>query len=269
MPVAKKARLPLPNPCPHEGVWLASQQFFYQPPKVFSHLGNWADIDLKSDSKRSPLDVLESFSSREAFDAQSFFANSHPICVEFCSGNGAWIEQKALHSPQCNWIAVERRLDRAQKIWHRKIRSELSNLAIACAEAALFCAMFLPTHGVQQCFVNFPDPWPKARHAKHRLLKPTFLSDLERALVAGGHLLVASDDAQLMEQLESDLRSGAHFHLNRHLVHSGDWGYGTSFFAELWRSKGRKLHLAHCRAPLPSVHLQRSVPLLCETQKSM
>lgn len=255
-----KARLALPNPCPSSGVWLAPDQFFYQPPQIFAKLGlSW---------KLDPASALAKLSSpqvgNDPFGVFEFFADAHPICVEFCSGNGDWITQKAQQSPKCNWIAVEQRLDRARKIWQRKQRATLSNLAIACTEAELFCARFLPTSSVEQCFVNFPDPWPKERHAKHRLLKPRFLDDVWRALVPSGHLFVATDDAKLMRQLECDIALASHFLFQRSHLQSDSANFGASYFSALWKSKGRELHLAHCRALSKPYVGHGLAPISCE-----
>src|SRR3984957_20943969 len=65
----------------------------------------------------------------------SLFGNDHPICIEYCSGNGLWIAEKAEANPEINWIAVEKKIMRVKKIWSKIRNLNLKNLIIVCGEA--------------------------------------------------------------------------------------------------------------------------------------
>lgn len=229
-------RLFLPKPCPKEGIWLPGERFYYQHPSVFA--------ELFGPGKRG-------FEELEHFARSPLTALGWPsaLCVEFCSGNGTWIEQRARAAPDLHWIAVEQRLDRARKIWLRKKRLGLTNVTVACAEGSLFCQMHLPPKSIAHCFVNFPDPWPKKRHAKHRLLKRSFLRQLSATLSPNGDLFIATDDVQSLVQLELMLQQEGSFasKTQRYLPHQPFGEYGTSYFESLWRSKGKTLFLVRCR----------------------
>lgn len=228
-------RLPLSDRCPMRGTWLAKEQFYYQHPKVFAQI--------YAQGKRG---FDEPWLKLEESPFKDF--GHHPLCIEFCSGNGEWIEQKARKSPECRWIAVEQRLDRAHKIWFKKERGGLRNLLIACAEASLFCHMHLSDQSVSQCFVNFPDPWPKKKHAKHRLLNLHFMQQIESILKPQGHLFVASDDANTTERLQEILimMKGFEHYTECFLPNQSFQHYGGSYFESLWRSKGKNIYLTHC-----------------------
>ena len=122
------------------------------------------------------------------------FENEAPLFVEYCSGNGSWIAEKARAFPHINWLAVEKRFDRTRKIWSKIKNLNLSNLVVACAEGLTLSKNFFPSNSIHQIFVNFPDPWPKKRHIKHRIISPLFFEEAERTLTKGGLLTFVTDD---------------------------------------------------------------------------
>lgn len=63
------------------------------------------------------------------------FGNGNPVIMEYCSGNGAWIANKAIQNPHLNWVAVERKFERVRKIWSKVKNHGLANLIVICGEA--------------------------------------------------------------------------------------------------------------------------------------
>lgn len=245
---SRSQRLPLPKSCPEGGIWLCDQKFYYRPSSAFA--GSLA-------SGQSEFEV-----GRSSHFLPPLSQSPHAaLCVEFCSGNGSWIEQRASLAPDCHWIAVEHRLDRAHKIWLRQQKSGLSNLTVACAEASFFCRLQLPIKSVEQCFINFPDPWPKARHAKHRLLKVPFLRQLSSVLIPSGHLFISTDDIESLNRLQValDEEGSFHYQLHRFSPDQPFEQYGTSYFETLWRSKGKSIHLVHCRLKSQNQNLSNAM----------
>lgn len=177
------------------------------------------------------------------------FGNENPVRVEFCSGNGLWVIEKAKQHPEINWVAVEKRFDRVQKIWAKKEIFSLRNLLIVYGEAHLFTSEYLPDQGVSEVYINFPDPWPKGRHAKHRLIQAPFVSQLARILPEGGKVTIVTDDLLYREQVEMEL--GAEPRFSRSEVGESHFvGYGSSFFEELWRRQGKEIfYLQYKRLP--------------------
>src|ERR1700731_3962169 len=96
----------------------------------------------------------------------NLFGNEYPICVEYCSGNGDWILERAKLNPEKNWIAVEKRFDRVQKIWSKLKNRGISNLFVVCGEAFTFTRFYLLNGAIEEVYINFPDPWPKHCHTK-------------------------------------------------------------------------------------------------------
>jgi tRNA (guanine-N7-)-methyltransferase len=177
---------------------------------------------------------------KEPWNWSEIFGNTNPVSIEYCSGNGQWIAERAKQNPHINWVAVEKRFDRSRKIWLKIQREEVSNLIVVCGEAYEFTRYFCPPKSVQEIFVNFPDPWPKLRHAKHRLIQSEFLTELLEVIPSSGKAICVTDDAKYASQIVSVFRQISSWNL---LFHAQEWpDYGPSFFADLWKGKGRTIH---------------------------
>ncbi len=169
------------------------------------------------------------------------FGNDKPVCIEYCCGNGTWIAAKAVEHPEYNWVAVEKQFERVRKVWSKIHNDSLDNLIVVCGEACLTTQHYVPDASVHAVYVNFPDPWPKERHAKHRLIRAPFVEQIHRVLQPDGVATVVTDDTTYSEMV---IREMAPFPGLRSLYTAPYFsteleGYGTSFFDTLWREKGR------------------------------
>lgn len=174
-------------------------------------------------------------------DEEGLFSKDKSICVEFCSGNGDWVIEKALQNPNQYWVAVEMQFERVQKIWSKMHNAGVSNLLIVAGKAQEFARYYLPEGSVEEIFVNFPDPWPKGRHAKHRLIQREFIDELARVVKGSGKATYATDDptycAQMVEEMCAHPDWTSHFPEPFYIK---EWeNYGESWFKNLWREKGR------------------------------
>jgi tRNA (guanine-N7-)-methyltransferase len=171
-------------------------------------------------------------------EAIPFFATPQPVIIEYCSGNGQWIGERAKQNPQFNWIAVEKRFERARKIWLKGHRENLPNLSVVCGEGLVFTRYFAPT--ASEVYVNFPDPWPKRCHAKHRLIQREFLEALLAVVEAGGQVICVTDHALYASEMVREFQKCPGWRL---LFHVNEWpDYGRSFFKDLWAEQGRTIH---------------------------
>lgn len=171
-------------------------------------------------------------------EAIPFFSNDQPIVIEYCSGNGQWIGERAKEHPHLNWLAVEKKFERARKIWLKSYRENLPNLVVACAEAFAFTRYYAPK--IASAFINFPDPWPKLRHAKHRLVRAEFLQEVAKKMVSDGKITCATDDQTYAHQMLTEFEQCPEW---KFLFHRNDWpDYGGSFFNDLWQQKGKTIH---------------------------
>ena len=174
---------------------------------------------------------------------QELFSSSNDVRIEYCSGNGSWIVEKAKTHPEVNWLAVEKRFDRTKKIWSKIKNEGLKNLVVAFAEGLSLTSRYIPDSSVSTIYVNFPDPWPKNRHAKHRIASPLLFQQAARVLQPDGRLIFVTDDEPYSELFlkvaaaQTSLVSA----LPPPSYAEAPEGYGTSFFDSLFRSQGKRI----------------------------
>jgi len=173
--------------------------------------------------------------------SEEFFPSDRPVCVEFCSGNGDWIIERAIANPSKFWIAVEMQFERVRKIWSKMHNQSVENLLIVCGKAQEFTKYYLPKTSVDEVYVNFPDPWPKERHAKHRLIQSEFIELLSGVVKNQGVVTYATDDPPYSKQMIQVMLSDPNWkHLFPEPYYVQNWDdYGHSWFRNLWKEKGR------------------------------
>lgn len=173
-----------------------------------------------------------------------FFDDKKPICLEYCSGNGAWIADKAQNSPQYNWVAIEQKFERVRKIWSKIKNFQLSNLLAVCGEGFCVTHQYIPSESVHSVFINFPDPWPKNRHAKYRIVQVRFIAEVRRILQTGGLLTMVTDDVDYSKEMIAVMQQCPGFESifpdPFYVTEYPD--YGSSYFEEIWRGKGKDIH---------------------------
>ncbi len=167
-----------------------------------------------------------------------FFEKEQPILIEYCSGNGQWIVDKAKSHPHFNWLAVEKKFERARKIWLKSYKENLANLFVVCSEGLVFTRYYAPKVG--QVFINFPDPWPKLRHAKHRIVRKEFLEELLKILEPKGRVTCVTDDEKYAQEMFLEFQKGEGWRLILNTQNLSD--YGSSFFKDLWSHAGKTIH---------------------------
>lgn len=169
--------------------------------------------------------------------SEPFLPSDRPICVEYCSGNGEWIIEKAKAHPERVWVAVEMQFMRVRKIWSKSQNAGLKNLLIVCGKAQLFTQYYLSASQVSEIYVNFPDPWPKKRHAKHRLIQPEFVAEMARIACSDAVSTFVTDDPAYAQQMLEVMNGSPCWNVTQNAVLTDS--HGPSFFDRLWRGKGR------------------------------
>ncbi len=180
------------------------------------------------------------------------FGNSNPVKIEFCSGNGQWIAQRAVEDPSSNWVAVEMKYGRTRKIWSKIKNLELNNLFVVNGEGAAASQLYFPKNSVQEIYINFPDPWPKRHHERHRIVKTSFVKIMADLLNEKGTVTIVTDDTFYSEWTLKTFKDSPDFISCLPYPHSTtDWqDYGSSFFEALWREKGKTIIYHKFQKPL-------------------
>jgi tRNA (guanine-N7-)-methyltransferase len=137
----------------------------------------------------------------ERLPLEKIFPKQHPLEIEIGAGDGSFLVAYAKAHPELNVVGLERLLGRLRKIERKSRRLGLQNVRLLRLEAAYFVQYMLPPASVQAFHIYFPDPWPKRRHWKNRLINDAFAVSLHRALKADGVVYLRTDDLPYFAQM--------------------------------------------------------------------
>ena len=132
---------------------------------------------------------------------QAVFQNENPIHIEIGMGKGQFILTLAKQNPHTNYIGIERYssvLLRALEKYDTEEFCELQNVRFICMDAMTLPEVF-EAEEVAKIYLNFSDPWPKARHARRRLTSTQFLAQYDKVLAKDGTVEFKTDNCGLFE----------------------------------------------------------------------
>lgn len=139
------------------------------------------------------------------------FGRTGPVDVEIGSGKGRFLLELASTNPERSYFAVERAGKYHRLCCDRAERRGIANVRLLRTSAEDLLFRLLAPASVSNLYVLFPDPWPKKRHHKRRLLKPDVITAMNRALVPGGRLLVKTDHEGYAEVISEALAGATGF----------------------------------------------------------
>ena len=176
------------------------------------------------------------------------FGNDNPIYVEIGMGKGQFLLQLAKLNPDVNYIGIERYssvLLRALEKFDSEEFCELKNIRFICMNAFELPNVF--EYGeVAKIYLNFSDPWPKARHASRRLTSTNFFAQYDKVLAKDGVVEFKTDNRGLFEfSLEQVEEAGwklvAHT-FDLHHDESMNAGNVMTEYEEKFSSMGNPIH---------------------------
>ncbi len=136
---------------------------------------------------------------------QQIFARTAPVVLEIGFGNGEHLLARAQAEPEKDFLGVEVHRPGAGRVMNRAQAAGLRNLRVACVDAVEVLRDWLPERSLSEIVVYFPDPWPKKRHHKRRLVQPPFASLAASRLAGGGLLKLATDWADYATHMRAVL----------------------------------------------------------------
>lgn len=135
--------------------------------------------------------LIFSGSITERLDLPAICGGRERLEVDIGSGMGRFILARAAAHPDVQFIGIERQKPRVVKIAKKASRLGLDNIFMIRLEATYILQYLLPEHSVSRFYLFFPDPWPKNRHAAHRIFNDDFrsrvLASCPRRRHPGGH----------------------------------------------------------------------------------
>jgi tRNA (guanine-N7-)-methyltransferase len=126
-------------------------------------------------------------------DPAALFGHVAPLRVEIGFGNGDNLLRLAVAHPQCPFLGIEVHRAGVGRLLLALEAAALSNVRIICHDAVEVLARQLAPASLEEILILFPDPWPKKRHHKRRLIQPPFVALAASRLAPGGRLRLATD----------------------------------------------------------------------------
>jgi tRNA (guanine-N7-)-methyltransferase len=145
--------------------------------------------------------VVELDSIVKPLNLAQLFPKPQPLEVELGCGDASFLVEYARRHPERNFIGVERLLGRIRKLDRKGRRDGLTNLRGIRIESSYFLGFLLPPQSAFALHIYFPDPWPKKRHHKNRLINERFPELARAALAPGGKVYLRTDDTDYFQQM--------------------------------------------------------------------
>lgn len=134
-------------------------------------------------------------------DFDEWFGRAAPVMLEIGSGMGETTAQLALAEPDLNYVAVEVYEPGLAQLMARAESSGVTNLRLFRGDAVALLAEHVAPGSLAGVRIFFPDPWPKKKHHKRRLVQPEFTALVADRLAVGGRLHLATDWAEYADQM--------------------------------------------------------------------
>jgi tRNA (guanine-N7-)-methyltransferase len=155
--------------------------------------------------------IVEFHSIVERLDSAQLFPKPQPLEVELGCGDASFLVEYARRHPDRNFIGVERLLGRLRKLDRKGRRAGLTNLRGVQIESSYFLRYLLPSRAASALHIYFPDPWPKKKHHKHRLINEHFPEIARMALAPGGIVYFRTDNEDYFAQITEVFNASGQF----------------------------------------------------------
>ena len=145
------------------------------------------------------------------FDFVLVFGREAPVIVEIGFGNGESLAEVAEQHPQNNYIGIEVHRPGVGSLLLRLEEKKLSNVRVLCHDASEIIGGQIPDHSLDAVYLFFPDPWPKKKHHKRRIVQPVFVQQIRQKLKVGGQFHLATDWQNYAEHMMAVLSAADGF----------------------------------------------------------
>ncbi len=168
--------------------------------------------------------------------------------VDLGCGDGSFLMGMAEHFPERDFLGVERLLGRVRKVCKKVTRRGLDNARVLRLESRYFIEWLCPEESITRLHLLCPDPWPKVRHHRRRLVQVEFLEAVRRALVPGGEFLFMTDHEEYFHWVEEKVAEFGKFERLEWVEDS--FFYPKTDFQQQWESEGKCMWRLRCRKPV-------------------
>ncbi|MHC4841114.1 MAG: tRNA (guanosine(46)-N7)-methyltransferase TrmB [Planctomycetota bacterium] len=175
------------------------------------------------------------------YDLPAIFGNDNPVELELGIGKGRFLIQQADARPGVNFIGVEWANKYFRLVAERAAKRGLKNIRILRDDAAHTANSTLTDKSLSALHVYFPDPWPKARHLKRRLIQPPFARTAARLVKDNCEVYLATDHEDYAVQMEQVFLDDPDFEQTFRAI-GEDAPEGVTNWEVKFRAEGRTIH---------------------------
>lgn len=151
--------------------------------------GTLARQALEACWSRFGIDLAES----QQLDPVAIFGRVAPLYLEIGFGNGDTLLHLATQQPACDFLGIEVHRPGIGRVLSELARCELQNVRVVCADAVDVLSGHIRDGSLAGVYILFPDPWPKQRHHKRRLINPAFVDLVAMKMKNSGVIHLATD----------------------------------------------------------------------------
>jgi len=188
--------------------------------------------------------IPDSFTAR--LDPQKIFGRAAPLHVDLGCGDGAFLFALARRMPEKNFLGVERLAGRVEKACRKA--DKIDNMRVLRFETAYAIKYLLPERSVEIFHLLFPDPWPKRRHHRRRIMTAGFLRTVWMALKENGILRIATDHLDYFTRIS---RLAEESSLFAFMQPSGEDDFPASAFEKKFASTDARIYRLELRKVSP------------------
>ena len=168
---------------------------------------------------KSQKNALQDYSSNYILDTNNtntdlkacFDSDQHNLVIEIGFGDGAALIESALKYPDKNFIGIEVYDSGLGQCLNSINQHKIKNIRLIYGDAVEVLKQFITKKSVEKINILFPDPWPKKRHHKRRLINKRFLALLSKSLINKGIVNISTDWEDYAQQIELTFKESNQF----------------------------------------------------------
>lgn len=150
------------------------------------------------------------------------FPNENALTLEIGFGEGEFLTEMAYRNPSHNFLGLEIKRYRFLKAVRNARKFKLVNIKFIHIDACLALKQIFSHHSFENIYINFPDPWPKSRHHKHRIFNGELLHYIYNILASKGNIYISSDHEDYILKIMETIKKTGEFRLNSVLRRTHD-----------------------------------------------
>jgi tRNA (guanine-N7-)-methyltransferase len=181
-------------------------------------------------------------------DRSEICQSGRALEIDLGCGDGSFLMEMAKEFPDRDFLGVERLLGRVRKVCKKITRRQLENARVLRLDSRYVVEWLLPEASVSRLHLLCPDPWPKFKHHRRRVMQLDFLESVRRSLLPGGEFLFMTDHEEYFHWATAKV---VEFGTFEQLGWSEDsFFYPKTDFQMQWESEGKAMFRLRCRKPL-------------------